>query len=66
MAERLLTAAECAQYLRISYGTLRNFLAIKPENVPPFIMIGTVRRWRESDIQEWITKRMEATQNKTN
>lgn len=52
----LLNAQQFAHFLGISYGTLRNIMSNKPESLPPFIMVGRSKRWRECDIEAFYNK----------
>jgi predicted DNA-binding transcriptional regulator AlpA len=49
----LLTAAQTAKMLGISYSYFRHLMAKDPKAVPPFLVIGKCRRWREESIAKW-------------
>lgn len=56
----LLTAQQTAEKLAISYSHFRHLMSENPENVPPYILIGTSKRWRESDIEKWLDSKTKA------
>lgn len=56
----LLDAKQTAELLHISYAYFRKLLSTSPESLPPFVQIGKVRRWRASDVDEWITANLGA------
>lgn len=57
----LLTAQQTAARLSISYSYFRHLMAENPSKIPPFVFIGSRRRWREEAVDQWV-KRIEESQ----
>ncbi len=53
--DRLFSAPEAADYLHLSYAYFRR-LSKGPDS-PPFYDFGTVKRYRESDLDNWAANR---------
>lgn len=54
-ADRLMTVEETARYLRLSTGTIRNYVS---EGRMPFIRISRrAVRFRKASIDNWLSKR---------
>lgn len=53
MEDRLLTAAEAAQYLGYSEGTIRNKVSA---GELPHVKLGTALRFRRSELDTWIAE----------
>lgn len=51
--DRLLTYNQVAKMLNISEGTLRNRKS-KEEDIPPYIQMGRLIRFKFSDVIEWL------------
>ena len=49
----LLTAEQTAKKLGISYSYFRHLMAEDPKSLPPYIIIGKCRRWREESVAAW-------------
>ena len=49
----LLTAQQTAAKLSISYSYFRHLMAEDPSKLPPFLMIGQRKRWREETVAKW-------------
>lgn len=49
----LLTAQQTAEKLQISYSYFRHLLTKSPNMLPPFVLVGTRRRWREEAVNQW-------------
>ena len=49
----LLTAAQTAEKLNISYSYFRHLMAEDPSKLPPYLLIGKSKRWREESIAKW-------------
>ena len=49
----LLTAQQTAEKLNISYSYFRHLMTENPSQVPPFIMVGKRKRWREESVVRW-------------
>ena len=52
MTEQILTIEEVAKHLRVTRATIYNLL--KDGNFPPGFKVGRVRRWKLSQIQEFM------------
>lgn len=57
----LLTAQQTAEKLNISYSYFRHLMTENPSQVPPFIMVGKRKRWREESVVRW-TEEIETSQ----
>lgn len=57
----LLTAEQTARELSISYSYFRHLLSEDPKQLPPYIVIGTRRRWRQESVANW-AKEIEESQ----
>lgn len=54
--EKLLDAGEVSQYLNVSKRTFEQLLS--QGDGPRHFLIGRQRRWRPSEINEWIDQRL--------
>lgn len=50
--ERLLTGEQLAQLLNVSSRTIRNWRGRR--GLPVYMVGGTVPRYRESEVEEWL------------
>ncbi len=51
--ERMLNPSQLAEILGVKPGTIYSWLSRKVE-VPPFVKVGSVTRWREKTVLSWI------------
>lgn len=56
--DTLLNAEEVREVLQVSRRTFESMVAKR--SAPVFILVGRQRRWRRSDVEEWIASRVEA------
>jgi len=52
--DRLLSAPDVAQTLGVSRRTFESIVAKRM--APVFILVGRQRRWRQSDVHDWIAE----------
>lgn len=60
---RLLTMKELADFLNFSYGRLCVLLNEDKDNLPPYVTIGRSKRWRITDVENWVSSRIENNVN---
>lgn len=61
MPGKLMTAEEAAEYLRVPIRTLYDWRLKKTG--PPSLRVGKFVRFREVDLEEWISERLAAERN---
>lgn len=61
MGRILIKAAEVAKRLNISRRTFESL--VKRGDAPVFIWIGHQRRWKDEDVEEFISKKMAESQS---
>jgi predicted DNA-binding transcriptional regulator AlpA len=54
--ERLLTPHQLADFLGVKPGTIYSWLS-RGVDIPPPIKIGSVTRWQEKTVRQWIEAR---------
>lgn len=47
-----MSATEVARVLKVSKRTLETL--IKNREAPPYLLVGTQRRWRPRDVEQWV------------
>jgi predicted DNA-binding transcriptional regulator AlpA len=60
---RLLTMKELAEFLNFSYGRLCVLFNEDRSNLPPYVTIGRSKRWRITDVENWVSSRIENNVN---
>jgi predicted DNA-binding transcriptional regulator AlpA len=50
------TLEELADFLKVKPGTIASWISRGVE-VPPFVRIGSITRWNESTVREWLRQR---------
>ena len=58
----LLDAEALASYLNVSVSTIFRKRCYAPDQVPPAIKIGHHVRWRQSDVDKWLSLKATAAQ----
>lgn len=58
----LLDVEALAAYLNVSVSTIFRKRCYAPQEVPPAIKIGHHVRWRQSDVDEWLSLKATAAQ----
>lgn len=61
MPGKLMTAEEAAEYLRVPIRTLYDWRLKKTG--PPALRVGKFLRFREVDLEGWISERLDAERN---
>jgi predicted DNA-binding transcriptional regulator AlpA len=54
--ERLLNPSQLAEILGVRVGTVYYWISTGAD-IPPFVKIRSVTRWREKAVMDWITAR---------
>lgn len=54
--EKLITPKQLADILNVKSGTVYSWLS-RGVNLPSFVKIGSVTRWREKVVMQWIEAR---------
>ena len=62
--EPLMSATQVTQAIGVSRRTFENLMC--RQEGPPFLLIGRQRRWRPSDVNQWIDKLAQATRVRRN
>ena len=60
--EPLLSATEVTQVIGVSRRTFENLMC--RQEGPPFLLIGRQRRWRPSDVNQWIDTLAQTTRER--
>lgn len=58
----LMNAAEVTQAIKVSRRTFENLMC--RQEGPPFLLIGRQRRWRPSDVNQWIDTLAQTTRER--
>ena len=59
--EKLLNVNEVARYLNLSPDYLLNCCTKYPNRVPKSFKVGGVRRFKQSDVEDWVEQKYRET-----